>query len=317
MTARRIPAAYAWAALVSVYLIWGSTYLAIRVAVRTLPPMLMASVRFLVAGGLLYAFTIRRGDREGDRPSRAQWIAAGIIGASLLLGGNGLVVVAEQHIGSGIAALLVATVPLWLALFARIAYGERLSPAAVAGLLVGFGGLIVLVGARGHVDPLGAALMIGATLSWAAGSLYARRAPLPSRPLVGTAMEMLAGGVLLGIVGLVRGELGDFQPGRVEATGVLALVYLIVFGALVAFSAYVWCLRVMRTSVVSTYAYVNPVVAVFLGSILLDEPITARTLFAGAVIVAGVALIVTAKAEAREGSPADAPPPPELPEAAR
>ena len=159
-------------------------------------------------------------------------------------------------------------------------------------------------------------MLAGASLSWASGSLYSRKAPLPARPLVGTAMEMLAGGVLLGIVGLARGEAGRFHPAHVQATSVIAVAYLIVFGALVAFSAYVWLLRVTRTSVASTYAYVNPVVAVFLGWALLHEPITLRTLMAGAVIIVGVALIVTARATAPEGSPADAPPPPEEPEAA-
>ncbi|MCA1834081.1 MAG: EamA family transporter [Actinomycetota bacterium] len=312
---RRPPAAFVWAALGSVYLIWGSTYLAIRVVVRTLPPMLSASVRFLIAGALMYWFASRRGDRLADKPGRSQWIAAFFIGATLLLGGNGLVVVAEQHVSSGIAALLIATVPLWMAVVGWAGYRERVKLPVILGLVIGFLGLVVLVtagrGTLAHVDPLGAALLVGASLSWSIGSLYARRAPLPSRALVGTGMEMLAGGVLLGIVGLLRGELGKFHPSQVQLTSVLAFVYLIVFGSLVAFSAYVWCLRVTSTSIVSTYAYVNPVVAVLLGWWLLREPVTPRTLLSGAIIVAGVALIVSSRPVANEGSPADAPPPTE------
>lgn len=324
---RSIPKAHSpaliWTALGSVYIIWGSTYLAIRVAIRTLPPLLMASVRFLIAGALLYAWSIRRGDRSGDRPGLQQWTAATIVGGTLILGGNGLVVVAEQHVSSSITALLIATVPLWMALIGRIVYRERLSFAVVLGLAVGFAGLVFLVGERSganRIDPLGAGLLVGAALSWAAGSLYSRRAPLPKRPLVGTGMEMLAGGVLQGIVGLARGELGAFDPGSVTLESVLAVLYLIVFGALVAFTAYVWLLRVTRTTIVSTYAYVNPVVAVFLGWAILSEPVSGRTLIAGAIIVAGIALIVRSRAGEREtaepfASPADMPPPPEEPEA--
>lgn len=322
--------ALVWLALASVYVIWGSTYLAIRVAIRTLPPMLMASARFLVAGGVLYALTIRRGERALDRPNGRQWIAATIIGGTLLLGGNGGVVVAEQHISSGIAALLVATVPLWMAVIGWAVYKDRLTWPAIFGLGVGFLGLVILVGIRfdgwrpafpsgaGRIEPLGVGLLMIATFSWAIGSLYSRRAPLPARPLVGTGMEMIAGGILLGIAGLARGELGAFEPSRVSWESALATAYLVVFGSLVAFSAYVWLLRVTRTSIVSTYAYVNPVVAVLLGWAMLGEPITVRTLIAGAVIVLGVALIVTARsaADERAGSPPDAPPPPENPEAA-
>ncbi|HEV8571985.1 MAG TPA: EamA family transporter [Actinomycetota bacterium] len=293
----RAPAAAVWAALLSVWLFWGGTYLAIRLVVRTMPPFLSASIRFLVAGALLYAFAVRRGDREGDRPGRAQWVAATIIGGSLLLGGNGMVMWAEQTVPSGIAALIIASVPLWLALLDRLVFGKRLSWVAVLGLAVGFGGLVLLLNPTGGgtIDPAGAAALVVASLSWAAGSLYARHAPLPKRPLVGTGMEMLAGGLLLALVGAVRGEFAQFDSSSVSLESVLGLGYLIVFGSLVAFAAYVWLLRVTRTTLVSTYAYVNPVVAVFLGWAVLAEPIAAGTLVAGAIIVVAVALIVSAR----------------------
>jgi drug/metabolite transporter (DMT)-like permease len=305
----RAPGAAVWAALVSVWAFWGGTYLAIRVVVRTMPPFLSASIRFLVAGALLYAFAIRRGDRDGDRPGRAQWLAATVIGGSLLLGGNGLVMWAEQTVPSGIAALIIASVPLWMALLDRLVFGKRLSWLAVLGLAVGFGGLVLLVNpAGGRIDPAGAAALVVASLSWAAGSLYARHAPLPKRPLVGTGMEMLAGGMLLAFVGAARGEFAQLDSAAVSLESVLGLGYLIVFGSLVAFAAYVWLLRVTRTTLVSTYAYVNPVVAVFLGWAVLAEPITAGTLVAGAIIVVAVALIVSAR-PAKQSSPSPEEPP--------
>jgi drug/metabolite transporter (DMT)-like permease len=301
----RAPAAAVWAALVSVWAFWGGTYLAIRVVVRTMPPFLSASLRFLVAGAVLYAVAVRRGDRAGDRPSRAQWMAAAIIGGSLLLGGNGLVMWAEQTVASGIAALIIASVPLWLALLDRVVLGNRLSWLAVVGLAVGFSGLVLLVNPSGgsRLNLAGAGALMIASLSWAAGSLYARHAPLPKRPLVGTGMQMLAGGMLLGLVGLARGELGQFDPAAVSIESVLGLAYLIVFGSLVAFSAYIWLLRVTRTTLVSTYAYVNPIVAVFLGWGVLSEPISLQTLIAGMIIVVAVALIVSAR-RTKEPAPA-------------
>jgi drug/metabolite transporter (DMT)-like permease len=275
-----------------------------------MPPFLSASIRFLVAGALLYAFAVRRGDRQGDRPGRAQWVAAAVIGGSLLLGGNGMVMWAEQTVPSGIAALIIASVSLWMALLDRLVFGKRLSWLAVLGLSVGFGGLILLVNPTGggRIDPAGAAALVVASLSWAAGSLYARHAPLPKRPLVGTGMEMLAGGVLLALVGAVRGEFAQFDSAAVSLESILGLGYLIVFGSLVAFAAYVWLLRVTRTTLVSTYAYVNPVVAVFLGWAVLAEPITAGTLFAGAIIVVAVALIVSARPAKQPVAVAEEPP---------
>ncbi|HEU4354395.1 MAG TPA: EamA family transporter [Actinomycetota bacterium] len=298
-----------WAALSAVYVIWGTTYLAIRVVNETLPPLLSASIRFLVAGALMFAWTIRRGDRESDRPTRIQWRSAAIIGTLLILGGNGGVVWAERTIPSGIAALLVALVPLWMALLDRLFFGGHLPGRAVLGLVGGFGGAALLLGsgASGDVDLVGMLFVVGASLAWAIGSLYSRNAPLPNRPFVGVAMEMLVGGLALAIAGVLAGELGQIDVSRFSTASLIGLLYLIVFGSWVGFTAYLWLLRTARTSLVSTYAYVNPVVAVFLGWLILDEPVKIRTVVAGAIIVASVALIISAGGAHREQEAAVAP----------
>jgi len=302
-TTERPGSATIWTALGAVYVIWGTTYLAIRVVNETLPPLLSASVRFLVAGSLLYAWAIRRGDREGDRPTRVQWRSAAIVGTLLILGGNGGVVLAEKTIPSGIAALLVALVPLWMALLDRLFFGGHLRARAVLGLIAGFGGAaLLLLGSEvsGDVDLLGMLFVVGASLSWAIGSLYSRKAPLPMRPFVGVGMEMLVGGVALAVAGIVTGELEQVHVSEFSRASLLGLLYLIVFGSWVGFTAYLWLLRAARTSLVSTYAYVNPVVAVFLGWLLLDEQVGLRTIVAGGVIVASVALIISAGGAQRE-----------------
>ncbi len=298
----RPPLAAIWLALVAVYLIWGTTYLAIRVVNETLPPLLAASVRFLVAGGLLFAWAVRRGDGETDRPTRENWRAAAAVGLLLVLGGNGAVVWAERTIPSGLTALLIGLVPLWMALLDRLFFGGRVSPRAVVGLVAGFGGaaLLVRVNVAGDVDPVGMLVAIGASLSWATGSLVSRTARLPRRPLVGVGMQMLVGGAALALVGTLAGELAGIHVAGFSRASVLALAYLIVVGSWGGFSAYLWLLRVARTSLVSTYAYVNPVVAVFLGWLILHEPVGPRTLLAGGIVVASVALIVSAGGAHRE-----------------
>jgi drug/metabolite transporter (DMT)-like permease len=298
-----------------VYVVWGSTYLAIRVAVETMPPFLMASIRFLIAGGIMYAFAIRRGDTVGDRPGRKQWRAAAIVGTLLFLGGNGGVAWAEQRVSSGIAALIVSGVPLWIALIGFLALRQRLPRVAVAGVIVGFGGTALLVAPGGsqHVDLLGALALIGASISWSIGTLYGARAPLPARGLVSASMQLISGGVSVGIVGIATGELSRFHPSEFSRSSIIAVVYLIVVGAIVAFPAYAWLVRNASPSVTSTYAYVNPVIAVFLGWALVDEQIHATTLIAGAVIVVAVAMIVTAKTMLQEGEPAAGAPPLEEP----
>jgi drug/metabolite transporter (DMT)-like permease len=276
-------------ALATVYVIWGSTYLAIRFAIETLPPFWMAGVRFLVSGVLLYAWARWRG---AARPSRVHWRSAALIGGLLLLGGNGGVVWAEQRVDSGLAALLVSTVPLWMVLFEWLRKGgTRPTLGVVAGLALGFAGLVMLVRpGSGGIDPVGAIVLLLACVSWAWGSLRSRHVPLPESPLLATGMEMLAGGALLMVLGLLTGEAGRLDLAGASLKSALSLGYLIVFGAL-GFTAYIWLLRVTTPALVSTYAYVNPVVAVFLGWALAGEPLTGGMLAAAAVILTGVALI--------------------------
>jgi drug/metabolite transporter (DMT)-like permease len=286
--ARRSTAAVA-VALATVYVVWGSTYLAIRITDRTMPPLLMSSARFLVAGIALYAFA--GGARP--RPTLREWRAAAIVGAALLLVGNGGVAWAETRLDSGLAALIVAIVPLWVAVLDRAVFGRRLSHIAIVGLAIGFGGVALLVQPGGGIDVLAALALVGTTGAWAAGSLYARGAPLPESPLQAAAMQMLCASVLLGIAGLAFGEAGQVHAGAFAAKSVAAWTYLVLVGSLVAFSAYAWLLKNVRLSVVSTYAFVNPVVAVALGTLFLGEQITTTTVVAGASIVAAVVLIVS------------------------
>ena len=305
-TAAPVPALSIWLAMTALYVIWGSTYLAIRVADRTIPPFLMGGVRFLIAGTLMYAWAIRRGDRQGDRPTGRQWVAATVVGGFLLLGGNGAVVWSEQHNPSGITALLIATVPLWLALLDRVVFGKKLPVIAVVGLVIGFGGVVLLVGGKsaGNFRLSGVIVTLIGALLWAVGSLYARRAKLPSRPLVGTGMEMIAGGALLALAGVVTGELGRVHFSQISGESFLGFLYLVVFGSWIGFSSYVWLLRVAPVSLVGTYAYVNPVVAVLLGWAILSEVVSGRTVLAGAIIVIGVALIILAR-PGTAGDPAE------------
>jgi drug/metabolite transporter (DMT)-like permease len=282
------------AGLACIYLVWGSTYLAIRVAVRTMPPFAMASVRFLLAGALLYAVARRRAGPLA-RPTRHHWAAAFVVGSALLAGGNGLVTWSEQRIPSGHAALLIATVPLWMAVLDHVWNGVRLTRPVGAGLVLGFAGVALLARPAGGVDGIGSAVVVLAALSWAWGSLRSRSIGLHPDPLLASAMQMLGGSLTLGVAALVTGEGSDISAHAISRSSVLALAWLVIFGAIVAFTAYAWLLRNAPTSLVGTYAYVNPVVAVFLGAALLGETITARTLVGGAVIVAAVVLIVASR----------------------
>jgi drug/metabolite transporter (DMT)-like permease len=280
-------------ALIAVYLIWGSTYLAIRWAVETIPPFLMAGTRFSIAGALLYAWMRLRGV---PKPEPLHWVSATIVGGCLLVGGNGGVVWVEKGgFPSGLTALMIATVPLWMALLQRLR-GVRMGGGVAVGLLLGFVGIILLIGPGelsigSRVDPIGATVLIGASLSWAVGSLYSRRARLPESALLATAMEMLTGGALLILTGLALGEHGAVRLSAISPQSFFSYLYLILFGSLVGFTAYIWLLRVTTPVLVSTYAYVNPVVAVLLGATLAGETITIRTLLAAVVILIAVALI--------------------------
>lgn len=278
-------------AFAAVYLIWGSTYLAILWAIETIPPFTMAGVRFLLAGGLMYGWARWRG---APRPSALEWRAALVIGSLLLLGGNGGVVWAETRVPSGLAALFVGAEPLWAVLldWARPG-GPRPTGLVIVGLLIGFGGVALLAapGASGHTDTLGVLALLLATISWAAGSIYSRHAPAPRSPVASTGIKMLAGGLALLLAGAGSGEFARFDVAAVSARSLLATAYLVVFGAIAGFSAYMYLLAHTTVAKASTYAYVNPFVALFLGWGLAGEALTARTWLAAVVIIAGVAMI--------------------------
>ncbi|HYR45791.1 MAG TPA: EamA family transporter [Thermoanaerobaculia bacterium] len=286
------------AAFAAVYVLWGSTYLAIRFGVETIPPFLMAGTRHLTAGVLLYLWTRWRG---GPRPSALHWRNAAILGGLMLLGGNGLVTWAEQRVPSGLAALIVASVPIWMAVLVGIEKRARPGAAVIAGLLLGLGGIALLVlpgrfAGNGHVDPLCAAALLTAALCWSFGSLTSRRVALPSSTLSATAMQMIAGGTLLWAVGLLLGEGSRLRLAAVSARSAISLGYLVIFGSLIGFSAYVWLLKATTPARVSTYAYVNPIVAVLLGTLFAGEAFTLRIALAALVIVGAVGLIITARA---------------------
>jgi drug/metabolite transporter (DMT)-like permease len=283
-------------AFATLYVVWGSTYLAIRYAVETLPPFLMAGVRFFLAG-LILAFWAYW--RDGARATAKNWRAASIAGAFLLLGGNGMVVWAEQRVPSGLAALLVATMPLWMVIVAWAKPGGRAPKVGVAaGILLGIAGILLLVGpgsiSGSSVDRAGAVALTLASLSWAIGSIYSRTAPLPKNAIFATGLEMIAGGVLLCVLGTATGEWSRLDISRASSASIIGFFYLVVFGSLIAFTAFAWLIRVSTPARVSTYAFVNPVVAVFLGWAIAHEPVSRMTVVATFVIVAAVALITLA-----------------------
>jgi drug/metabolite transporter (DMT)-like permease len=302
-----------WLALLVVWVLWGSTYFAIRVGVETLPPLLMAGTRYVVAGLLMFPFALHSGGpgvRAVDRPRASGWWSAVLVGTLLLAGGNGGVSVGERTVPSGLAALLVATVPLWLILIDRILNGTRIRRLAIAGLTAGVIGVGFLAGpfgsGTGHAGVghgaasgspgTGIVIILAASVSWASGTIVSRRVPLPSRPLLATSMQMLAGGVVLLAAAAATGEFSGFDVSRVSAASWLALAYLIGPGSIIAFSAYVVAVRRLPTATVATYAYVNPVIAVLLGTSLLGEALTASMLAGGALIVVAVALVVRSQA---------------------
>lgn len=290
-----------WIALWTVYLVWGSTYLAIRVVVDTAPPLLAMGGRFLCAGALLAAFLVLRRGRAALRVRPGQLGGAAVVGLLLLLGGNGGVAVAEQTVPSGITALLVAATPLWLVCL-RTGAGDRPRARSLVGTAVGFLGIAVLVNPEvtlgDGAEPVrtwGLVTVIGAAGSWALGSFLASRVPMPPDAFVATTWEMLLGGLGLALAGAASGELDGFSPGAVSGEAWAWLAYLVLIGSLVAFSAYVWLLQHAPISLTATYAYVNPVVAVVLGALVLSEPVTTAVLLGGAVVVLGVGLVVSAE----------------------
>jgi drug/metabolite transporter (DMT)-like permease len=287
-----------WIALLALYIVWGSTYLAIRFSVETIPPFLHASLRFLISGAILYIWRRAAGD---PAPTTGNWKSTAIVGTALLLGGNGLVAWAEQTVPSGIAALLITTSPFWLVLFEALRVGgTKPTWQAILGLIVGFAGVFILIGPAEIIggesfDTFGVILLLFAPLFWSMGSIYAKGADMPKSSLLSTGMQMLMGAVALFLVSLVRGELSGFNLGLVSMRSWLALIYLITFGSLIGFVSYGWLLHNAPISLVSTYAYVNPVVAVLLGSLLADEPLNGRILIAAAIIIGSVVLINSAR----------------------
>lgn len=297
-------------AFAAVYVVWGSTYLAIRIGIESFPPLILAGLRHITVG--LFLYPVLRA-KTGIKPTAAQWRTAIVAGALLLFVGNGGVSWAEQKVPSGVTAVLVATVSLWLVIVDWLRPGGvRPVARVVMGLLMGFGGLALLVGpahlgGSERVNPLGAAVLVIASLAWACGSLYAKHGGMPSSPMLAVAMQSLAGGVILLIAALFAGEFRELHPGAISARSWLALGYLIVFGSGIGFSAYLYILHKSTAARVATYAFVNPVVALFLGWLIAGETITVRTILAAAVILTAVILVITAPH--RTVTPASAPVP--------
>ena len=298
MTEKGASRAQIIAAFASIYIIWGSTYLAIRYAIETIPPFIMGGTRFLVSGALLYLWARSRG---ASRPTKLHWRNAIIAGGFLLLGGNGAVVWAEQFVPSGLTALLVSILPIWLVIIEWVRPPrKRPTGAVLVGLVLGFIGIIVLVGpgnvsGQGDVRPLGALVLILGSLSWAIGSFWSRDAKLPESALLTTGMEMLGGGALLIIIGVLSGELSHLDIHHVSRSSTVGLVYLITFGSLLGFTSYIWLLDKVSPAHLGTYAYVNPIVAVVLGWAIAGERLSIRTGVAAAIVICAVALITSAR----------------------
>jgi drug/metabolite transporter (DMT)-like permease len=295
-----------WAALLTLYVVWGSTYLGIAVAVDTIPPYVMGVMRFVLSGVVMLAWSIVRHPRS--RPSWREVRDSAIVGAFLLGGGMGLVAVAEQTIPSGIAALIVALLPAWLVVLGRIFVGETIGKPVVVGIVVGLVGVAILAGpweSTGQLDPIGLLAILGSPLLWAIGSIFsAHKAVEPSDPTRAIAIQMLAGSAVMAVIGLVVGDWARFDPAAVSSASLLSIVYLAGVGSIIGYTAYIWLLRNAPLAQIGTYAYVNPVVAIFLGAWLANEPITPRTVVASVVILVAVAMIVTVRGRAGRRSSA-------------
>jgi len=288
-----------WIALLALYIVWGSTYLAIRFSVETIPPFLHASIRFLISGAILFLWRRAAGDAI---PTKSNWKSAAIVGTLLLLGGNGLVALAEKNIPSGIAALVISTSPFWLVLFESLrSGGTKPNWQSIIGLVIGFGGVFLLIGpeeitgSEQQFNTFSVILLLIAPFLWSLGSIYARGADMPKSTLISTGMQMLAGSVALFVVSVVTGELNGFSFGEVSMRSWWGLIYLITFGSLVGFVSYGWLLHNAPVSLTSTYAYVNPVVAVILGWLLASEALDTRIVIASAIIIGSVILINSAR----------------------
>ncbi|QSF44410.1 EamA family transporter [Paenibacillus tianjinensis] len=297
-------------ALVAVYLFWGGTYLGMKVAIESMPPFLMAGARFFSAGLVLYIISRLTGAR---RPGFLEWRSAVIVGALLLLGGNGMVAWAEQRVSSSVASLIIAAVPVWMMLLGWSGKnGKRPGTGVITGIVLGFLGIAVLVlqpgqGSAGDkgFDVIGITALLAASISWAAGSIYSRSAKLPGSPLMSTAAQMLTGGVLLIIFSYFTGDWGELEVAGITARSYLAFGYLVLFGSIVAYTAYIWLLKNAEPSLVSTYAFVNPVVAVLLGWLLAGEQLTAGTWAAAVIIIAAVAIVTVFRSRVPGGKRKD------------
>jgi len=302
----RRPSFGGWAALLIVYVVWGSTYLAIRVGVETIPPLLLAGIRYLIAGVILFPFAIRTGSPEllaADRPRPVNWLSCTVVGILLLFGGNGLVSVGERSVPSGLASLLVATVPLWLLILDAALTRSWIGTLPFIGLITGLGGVALLTGlgdgaSTGGAPTSGVAIILFASLCWALGTIASTRLALPRRAPLATAMQMLTGGVTITLAATVTGEFGSLHLTHVSLRSWLALAFLVGPGSILALSAYNIAVRRLPTSTVATYPYVNPVVAVTLGATLLGEKVTSTMLIGGGLIIVSVALVIW-----RRGSP--------------
>src|SRR6266496_3089448 len=287
-------------AFAALYLFWGSTYLGIRFAIETIPPFLMAGARFLIAGLIMYAIAWSQGIGQSTWPN---WRTSLIIGACLLLGGNGGVTISEKYIDSGLAALIVATVPIYIVVLGWASgMAPRPTPIVWLGLAGGFIGVGILLGPAlqlssndGRHPAIGMSILLVSSFIWSAGSLYSRTAKHAASPFLTAAQQMLCGGLLLLFAGIVTGEMRRFHPGSMSILSVASFVYLVIIGAVVGYTAYIWLLRHCAPAKVATYAYVNPIVAVLLGAAFAGETLTMRTLIAAAVIIGSVALVITAQ----------------------
>jgi drug/metabolite transporter (DMT)-like permease len=297
-----------WTAILILYVVWGSTYLAIRVAVETFPPFVMAAIRFAIAGLVMIGAVVLVTRGRVARPSLREVRDAAIIGTCLMFGGMGLVSWGEQTIPSGIAGVLIALMPVWIAIYSRIFFGERLPALAAVGIAIAILGVVGLA-AQGlavdrSLDPLGLAALIASPMAWAAGSTFAaHRAKLPENPFLATGLEMLLGSLVLALAAVLSGELAAFDPSVVAPEAIAGTAYLTIVGSLVAFTAFVWVIRHAPLPLVTTYAFVNPVIAVFLGWLLLHETVGPVQLLAGGVIVVGVALIILARSRMDASAP--------------
>ena len=288
------PRAKLLAAFAAIYFIWGSTYLFIKFAIESIPSFMVGAARFWLAGIILYVWARLR---SGIRPTAGHWRDGLILGVFLLGAGNGCVVWAQQHVASGITALIVAIVPLLVVLIEWLRPGgKRPSAAAIVGVLVGLGGMALLIGpsaflGAGDIDPLASLVLLLGSLSWSAATVFAKRARVPPAPPLASAIQLIGGAASLTIVSALAGEFGRVEPAEIPLKGILSIAYLTIFGSIVAFSAYSWLMRVASPTKISTYAYVNPIVAMLLGWAVAGEEMSARVLIAAAIVLGGVVLI--------------------------